>query len=49
MLWRLQRGVFRSVREVQEAIFENVEQHNNRTFGYRWKALPDEIPAYARR
>ena len=46
---RLRRGTFRSVRELQEAIFEYVEHHNDRTSGYRWKALPDEILAKVRR
>jgi transposase len=32
---RLRRGVFRSVRELQAAILEYVEQHNDRTAGYR--------------
>jgi transposase len=46
---RLRRGTFRSVRELQEAIFEYVERHNDRTSGYRWKALPEDIPAKVRR
>ena len=46
---RLKRGVFRSVRELQEAIIAFVEEHNNRTDGYRWKALPEDILAKVRR
>jgi transposase len=46
---RLRRGTFRSVRELQEAILEYVEQHNDRTSGYRWKALPEDILAKVRR
>jgi transposase len=46
---RLRRGTFRSVRQLQEAIFEYVEQHNDQTSGYRWKALPEEILAKVRR
>ena len=46
---RLKRGVFRSVKELQEAIIEFVEEHNNRTDGYRWKALPEAILAKVRR
>ena len=46
---RLRRGAFRSVRELQEAIFEYVEQHNDRTSGYRWRALPEDILAKVRR
>ncbi len=46
---RLERGTFRSVRELQEAIFEYVERHNDRTSGYRWNALSDDILTKARR
>jgi transposase len=46
---RLRRGTFRSVRQLQEAIFAYVEHHNDRTSGYRWKALPDDILAKVRR
>ena len=46
---RLKRGVFRSVRERIEAIVGFVEEHNDRTDGYRWKTLPDDIPAKVRR
>jgi hypothetical protein len=46
---RLRRGTFRSVGELQEAILEYVEQHNDQTSGYRWKALPDDILAKVRR
>jgi hypothetical protein len=46
---RLRRGTFRSVRELQAAIFEYVERHNDRTSGYRWKALPEDILAKVRR
>ena len=46
---RLRRGAFTSVRQLQAAIFEYVEHHNDRTHGYRWKALPQEILAKVRR
>ena len=46
---RLKRGVFRSVKELQEAIIAFVEEHNNRTDGFRWKALPEAILAKVRR
>jgi transposase len=46
---RLRRGTFTSVRQLQAAIFEYVEHHNDRTEGYRWKALPEEILAKVRR
>jgi hypothetical protein len=39
----------RPVTELIKAILEFVEEHNNRTAGYRWKALPDEILAKVRR
>jgi transposase len=46
---RLKRGTFTSVRQLQEAIFEYVEHHNDRTEGYRWKSLPEAILAKVRR
>ena len=46
---RLKRGVFQSVRDLIEAIVGFVEVHNNRTDGYRWKALPADILAKVRR
>jgi transposase len=46
---RLRRGSFRSVRQLQEAIFEYVEHHNDRTEGYRWKAPPEDILAKVHR
>ena len=46
---RLKRGTFANVRQLQEAIFEYVEHHNDRTNGYRWKALPEAILAKVRR
>jgi transposase len=46
---RLKRGAFTSVRQLQAAILEYVDQHNDRTQGYRWKALPEEILAKVRR
>jgi transposase len=46
---RLKRGVFKSVRDLIEAIVGFVEEHNNRTDGYRWKALPEDILAKVRR
>lgn len=46
---RLRRGSFTSVRQLQEAIFEYVEHHNNRAEGRRWKALPEDILAKVRR
>jgi transposase len=46
---RLRRGTFRSVRELQSAILEYVEEHNEHAKGLLWKALPDEILAKVRR
>jgi transposase len=46
---RPRRGVFKSVRDLIEAIVGFVEGHNNRTDGYRWKALPEDILAKVRR
>jgi len=46
---RLRRGTFTSVRQLQAAIFEYVEHHNNRAHAYHWKALPAEILAKVRR
>jgi len=46
---RLKRGVFKSVADLIKAIVGFVEEHNNRTDGYRWKALPDAILAKVRR
>ena len=42
---RIRRGTFRSVRELQQAIVDYVEDHNNRAQAYLWKALPDAILA----
>jgi transposase len=46
---RLRRGTFTSVRQLQQAIFEYVEHHNNQAEGSHWKALPKEILAKVRR
>lgn len=46
---RLRRGQFTSVAQLQEAIFEYVEHHNDRTSGYHWKALPESILAKIQR
>jgi transposase len=46
---RLRRGTFKSVRELQQAIFEYVDHHNDTAQGSRWKALPEEILAKVRR
>lgn len=46
---RLRRGTFGSVRDLQEAILDYVEKHNDRTSGYRWQALPEEILAKVQR
>jgi transposase len=46
---RLRRGTFRSVRELQAAIVEFVEEHNNHAQGRKWKALPAEILAKVKR
>jgi transposase len=46
---RLRRGTFTSVRQLQAAIFDYVEHHNDRTEGYRWKAMPADILAKVRR
>jgi len=46
---RLRRGTFKSVRQLQAAIFEFVDHHNDTAKGSRWKALPDEILAKVRR
>jgi transposase len=42
---RIRRGTFRSVRELQQAIFDYVEEHNNQAKPYQWKAKPDDILA----
>lgn len=42
---RIRRGTFRSVRELQQAIVDYVEHHNDRAQAYLWKALPDDILA----
>lgn len=46
---RLRRGTFKSVRDLQQAIFEYVEHHNDTAKGFLWTALPDEILAKVRR
>lgn len=46
---RLRRGTFTSVRQLQQAILEYVEHHNDRAEGCRWKALPADILAKVRR
>ena len=46
---RLRRGTFRSVRELQAAILEYIEAHNEQAQAMLWKALPDEILAKVRR
>jgi transposase len=46
---RLRRGTFRNVRELQAAIIEYVEHHNDNAKGRGWKALPDAILAKVRR
>ena len=46
---RLRRGTFKSVRQLQQAIFEYVELHNNQAEGYHWQAMPEEILAKVRR
>jgi transposase len=46
---RLRRGTFTSVRQLQQAIFEYVEHHNNQAEGYHWQAMPEEILAKVRR
>ena len=46
---RLRRGTFRSVRDLQAAILDYVEEHNEQAKGLLWKALPDEILAKVRR
>ena len=42
---RIRRGTFRSVRELQQAIVDYVEEHNNQAKPYKWKAKPDDILA----
>jgi transposase len=46
---RLRRGTFKSVRQLQQAIFEYVELHNNQAEGYHWQAMPEEILVKVRR
>jgi transposase len=46
---RLRRGTFGSVRALQAAIIEYVEEHNEHSKAMRWKALPEEILAKVRR
>jgi transposase len=46
---RLRRGTFRSVRELQAAIVEYVEEHNDHAKARQWRALPETILAKIRR
>ena len=46
---RLRRGTFTSVRELQAAILEYVEHHNDHAKGLNWTALPADILAKVRR
>jgi len=46
---RLRRGTFGSVRALQAAIVEYVEEHNEHSKAMKWKALPEEILAKVRR
>lgn len=46
---RLRRGRFKSVRQLQQAIFDYVERHNDRAQAHLWKALPEVILAKVRR
>jgi len=46
---RLRRGTFKSVRDLQAAIIEYVDEHNENAKGLKWKALPEKILAQVRR
>ena len=46
---RLRRGTFKSVRQLQQAIFEYVDYHNDTAQAAPRKALPHEILAKVRR
>lgn len=46
---RLRRGTFKSVRQLQAAILDYVEHHNEQAQAMHWKALPAEILAKVRR
>jgi transposase len=46
---RLRRGTFKSVKELQAAIVEYVEEHNEQAKARKWKALPEKILAKVRR
>jgi transposase len=46
---RLRRGTFTSVRQLQAAIVEYVEEHNEHAKARKWRALPENILAKVRR
>jgi len=46
---RLRRGTFRSVKDLQAAIVEYVEEHNEQAKGRQWTALPEAILAKIKR
>jgi len=46
---RLRRGTFTSVRQLQAAIVEYVDEHNEQAKARTWRALPEEILAKVRR
>lgn len=46
---RIRRGVFKSVPELEAAIYDYVEQHNEHAKGFKWTAKAEEILAKVRR
>jgi transposase len=46
---RLRRGVFRSVRELEQAIMDYVDQHNEHPRGFVWTKKAEDILAKVRR
>jgi hypothetical protein len=46
---RIRRGVFTSVKQLQAAIYDYVDQHNEHAQAFTWTAQPQEILAKVRR
>jgi transposase len=46
---RIRRGVFTSVKQLKDAIYDYVEEHNEHAQGFTWTATPEDILAKVRR
>lgn len=46
---RIRRGVFRSVKDLQAAIYDYIERHNEQAKAFVWRAKPEDILAKVRR